>query len=238
MTDVYWPLYPHYICGIFHVCLFFLKSGWSNKWLEPDFNMFSEHCYIYHSSPTFQHFSNKHLEFSSSSICITSMHQSRSLWDLLIFFWSLWWKLRALLLGFFIFYFVRQVWKQVSDSNTEWLLNMYIAFIYVGGEWQCSLRVETMAFSLYPWQLAQGRANRWHVRGAQYVFIMCIYSHVHIPWRQGSQTHMLMVTGYWPDVITREWWDPIRELVPYVRSSPSHHMCSVLSDYCIYQKML
>lgn len=186
--------------------------------------MFPEHCYVYYSSPTFQHFSNKHLEFNSSSICITSMRQSRSLWDLLIFFWSLWWKLRALFLEFFVFYFVRQVWKQVADSNTEWLLNMYTAFIYVGSEWQCSLRVETMAFSLYPWQLAQGRAHRWHVRGAQCMFILCIYSHVHIPWRQGSQIHMLMVTGYWPGVITREWWEPIRELMPYERSSPSHHM--------------
>lgn len=38
------------------------------------------------------------------------------------------------------------------------------------------------------------------------VFIVYIYSYVHILLRQGSQTHVLMVTRYWPGVITREWW--------------------------------
>lgn len=51
-----------------------------------------------------------------------------------------------------------------------------------------------MAFSLYPRQLAQGRAHKGHIGGAQYMFIVCICSHVHIPLRQGSQAHILMVT--------------------------------------------
>lgn len=48
-----------------------------------------------------------------------------------------------------------------------------IAFIYVGSELQCPLPAETMAVSLYPWQLAQERACRRHSGGAQcllYVF--------------------------------------------------------------------
>lgn len=58
------------------------------------------------------------------------------------------------------------------------------------------------------------------------MFIVCIYSHVRTPVWQESQTHMLMVTRYWPGVITREWWVlmPTGELIPYLRSSLSHHV--------------
>lgn len=65
-----------------------------------------------------------------------------------------------------------------------------------------------MTFSLSPWQLAKGRAPEDMLGGAQYMlgvlFIVYSYSHVHIPFRHGSHTYILIVTRYWQYVITRE----------------------------------
>lgn len=115
-----------------------------------------------------------------------------------------------------------KTWKQVADSNAEWSLNS----IYICWKWAAMSLTSRdhgcLSVSLATSTGKSMQTTQW--RGS--VFIVCIYSHVWILLRQGSQTHILMVTRHWPGMITREWWGMVLtgELMPRLR-------CNHLTTY-------
>lgn len=110
----------------------------------------------------------------------------------------------------------------MADSNAEWLLNS----IYICWRW-AAMHLKSRAHGFLSVSLAAstGKGMQMTHRRSS-VFIVYIYSHGHILLRQGSQTHLLTVTRYWPGVITREWWGLVwtGELMPHLR-------CSHLTTY-------